>query len=117
MLASGAGADVGKLVLLSPTTEVNAYGILLDEVVDTTVPHSDGSCTGSVAKAGSFRGPALIVPTGVDAGLIAVSLRKGNLRRGFDRRTGSIGSDRSRSARRDEVKALKPCGRTALVTS
>ena len=35
----------------------------------------DGSVTGSIAKAGTFRGPALIVPAGVDAGLIAVALR------------------------------------------
>ena len=39
------------------------------------VAFGDGSVTGSVAKAGSFRGPALIVPAGVDAGLIAVALR------------------------------------------
>lgn len=64
VLASGSGADVGKLVKLSASTEAAAYGVLLDEVVDT-----------SVARAGSFRGPALIVPTGVDAGLIAVALR------------------------------------------
>ena len=31
--------------------------------------------TEMIAKAGSFRGAALIVPTGVDAGLIAVALR------------------------------------------
>jgi hypothetical protein len=43
--------------------------------IDTGVAYSDGSVTGSVAKAGSFRGPALIVPTGVDAGLISVALR------------------------------------------
>ena len=49
--------------------------MLLDEVVDTSVAYSDASVTGSVARAGSFRGPALIVPTGVDAGLIAVALR------------------------------------------
>ena len=36
---------------------------------------SDGTVTGSIAKAGSFRGPALIVPAGVDGGLIAVALR------------------------------------------
>jgi hypothetical protein len=75
ILATGSGADVGKLVKLSATTEVNAYGVLLDELIDTTVTYSDGSVTGSVAKAGSSRGPALIVPTGVDAGLIAVALR------------------------------------------
>ena len=36
---------------------------------------SNGIVTGSIAKAGSFKGSALIVPTGVDAGLIAVALR------------------------------------------
>jgi hypothetical protein len=75
VLASGSGADVGKLVKLSASTEAAAYGVLLDEVVDTSVAYSDASVTGSVARAGSFRGPALIVPTGVDAGLIAVALR------------------------------------------
>lgn len=74
VLASGSGADVGKLVKLSASTEA-AYGVLLDEVVDTSVAYSDARVTGSVARAGSFRGPALIVPTGVDAGLIAVALR------------------------------------------
>ena len=49
--------------------------MLLDPAIDTAAPFSDGNVTGSVAKAGSFRGPALIVPTGVDAGLIAVALR------------------------------------------
>ena len=75
VLASGTGADIGKLVKLSATTEANAYGILLDPQVDTAVAFGDGSVTGSVAKSGTFRGPALIVPTGVDAGLIAVALR------------------------------------------
>ena len=75
ILASGTAGDIGKLVKLSATTEANAYGILLDEAVDTGAAYSDGSVTGSIAKAGSFRGPALIVPTGVDAGLIAVALR------------------------------------------
>jgi hypothetical protein len=75
VLATGSGADVGKLVKLTAGTEAQAYGVLLDEAVDTSVAYSDGSITGSVAKAGSFRGPALLVPTGVDAGLIAVALR------------------------------------------
>ena len=75
VLASGSGGDVGKLVPLSARTEAAAYGLLLDEAVDTSVAYSDGSVTGSIAKAGSFRGPALIVPTGVDAGLISVALR------------------------------------------
>ena len=75
ILAAGSGADVGKLVKVSATTEANAYGILLDPAVDTAAAFGDGSVTGSIAKAGSFRGPALIVPAGVDAGLIAVALR------------------------------------------
>ena len=75
VLATGSGADVGKLVLLAAGTEAQAYGILLDPSIDTAAAFSDGSVTGSIAKAGSFRGPALIVPAGVDAGLIAVALR------------------------------------------
>ena len=75
ILASGTGADVGKLVPITATTEVNAYGILLGPAIDTSVAYSDGSVTGSIAKAGSFKGSALIVPAGVDAGLIAVALR------------------------------------------
>jgi hypothetical protein len=75
VLASGSGADFGKLVLLTPTTEVNAYGVLLDALVDTAAPYSDGSTSGSIARAGSFKGSALIVPPAVDAGLIAVALR------------------------------------------
>ena len=75
VLATGTAADVGKLVKLSATTEAHAYGILLDPAIDTTVAFSDGSVTGSVAKVGSFQGSALIVPAGVDAGLIAVALR------------------------------------------
>ena len=75
ILASGAGADVGKLVLLTAGTEAQAYGVLLDPSIDTSAAFSDGTVTGSVAKAGSFKGSALIVPAGVDAGLIAVALR------------------------------------------
>ena len=75
VLASGSGADIGKLVLLSATTEAQAYGVLLDPSIDTAVPYSDGSVTGSIAKAGSFKGSALLVAAGVDPGLIAVALR------------------------------------------
>lgn len=75
ILASGTAGDIGKLVKLSPTTEAQAYGVLLDPSIDTAVPFSDGSVTGSIAKAGSFRGAALIVPTGIDAGLVSVALR------------------------------------------
>ena len=75
ILATGSGADVGKLVKLTAGTEAQSYGILLDPVIDTAVAFGDGSVTGSVAKAGSFKGSALIVPAGVDAGLISVALR------------------------------------------
>jgi hypothetical protein len=75
ILASGTGADIGKLVKVSATTEANAYGILLDPAIDTAAVYSDGSVTGSIAKSETFKGSALIVPAGVDAGLIAVALR------------------------------------------
>jgi hypothetical protein len=75
ILATGSGADIGKLVLLTAGTEAQSYGVLLDPSIDTAVAYSDGSVTGSIAKAGSFRGPALIVPTGIDAGLVSVALR------------------------------------------
>jgi hypothetical protein len=75
ILATGSGADIGKLVLLTAGTEAQANGVLLDPSVDTSVAFGDGSVTDSIAKAGSFKGSALIVPAGVDAGLIAVALR------------------------------------------
>jgi hypothetical protein len=75
VLATGAGADIGKLVKLAATTEAQAYGILLDPLIDTGAAFSDGTVTGSVAKSGTFKGSALIVPAGVDAGLISVALR------------------------------------------
>ena len=71
ILATGTAGDIGKLVPLSAGTEAQAYGVLFDPSIDTAAPYSDGS----VAKAGSFRGPTLIVPAGVDAGLISVALR------------------------------------------
>jgi hypothetical protein len=75
ILATGTAGDIGKLVKLSAGTEAQSYGVLLDELVDTGVAYSDGSVTGSIAKAGSFKGSALIVPAGVDAGLVSVALR------------------------------------------
>ncbi len=75
ILATGTAGDSGKLVKLTVGTEASSYGVLLDPAIDTSVAFGDGSVTGSIAKAGSFRGPALIVPAGVDAGLIAVALR------------------------------------------
>ena len=75
MLATGSGGDVGKLVLLTAGTEAQSYGILLDRASTLPFPFRMARFTGSIAKAGSFRGPALIVPTGIDAGLVAVALR------------------------------------------
>ena len=75
ILATGTAGDIGKLVPRSAGTEAQAYGVLLDPYIDTAQAFSDGTVTGSTAKAGSFRGPALTVPKGVDAGLIAVALR------------------------------------------
>lgn len=75
ILASGTAGDIGKLVLLTAGTEAQAYGVLLDPAVDTGAAFSDGTVTGSIAKSGTFKGSALIVPAGVDAGLIAVALR------------------------------------------
>ena len=76
ILATGTAGDIGKLVPLTAGTEAQSYGVLLDPAIDTCAAFSDGSVAGSVAKAGSFRGPALIVRTGVDAGLIAVALSR-----------------------------------------
>ena len=75
ILATGTAGDIGKLVKLTAGTEAQAYGILLDPSIDTAAPFTDGTVTGSIAKAGSFRGPVLIVPTGIDAGLVSVALR------------------------------------------
>jgi hypothetical protein len=75
ILATGTAGDVGKLVKLSAGTEGQAYGVLLDPQVDTAAAFGDGSVTGSIAKKGSFKGSGLLVPTGVNADLIAVTLR------------------------------------------
>jgi hypothetical protein len=65
----------GKLELTAAANQATAYGILLDELVDTSVAYSVGSCTGSIARAGSFRAPALIVSAGVDAAALSDRLR------------------------------------------
>jgi hypothetical protein len=66
VLSSGSGADVGKLVLATAGNETSSFGVLLDPQVDTAAAFSDGSVTGSVARAGSFRGAALIVGVGTN---------------------------------------------------
>ncbi len=76
VLAAGSGADAGKLVKLTGGTEAAAYGVLLDPGVDTSAAFGDGTVTGSVARAGSFKGPALIVPTGINAATLTTRLRE-----------------------------------------
>ena len=76
VFASGTGADIGKLVKLTAGTEAQAYGILLDPSIDTSAAFSDGSVTGSIARAGSFKGAALVVPTGINAATLTTRLRE-----------------------------------------
>jgi hypothetical protein len=65
----------GKCELVTATNQASAYGILLDETVDTSAAYSDGSVTGSIARAGSFRAPALIVSAGTDGAALQSALR------------------------------------------
>jgi hypothetical protein len=65
----------GKLELVSATNQATVFGVLLDESVDTSAAYSDGSVTGSIARAGSFRGPALIVSAGTDGIALSDKLR------------------------------------------
>jgi hypothetical protein len=51
------------------------FGVLLDPVVDTSAAYSDGTVTGSVARAGTFRGEALIVTAGINAVTLTDALR------------------------------------------
>ena len=79
VLCAGTGPTAGKLVQTAAGNEAAAFGILLDPAVDTEVPFSDGTVTGSVARAGTFRGPALIVNTGVNAATLTDALRKNGI--------------------------------------
>jgi hypothetical protein len=65
----------GKLELTKATTEDAAFGILLDLQIDTASPYSDGSVSASVARAGSFRGAALIVAAATDTAKVTDRLR------------------------------------------
>jgi hypothetical protein len=65
----------GKLELATSTNQATAYGALLDPQVDTAVKFTDGSVTGSVARAGSFRGAALLAKTGTDVAALKDRLR------------------------------------------
>ena len=72
---SAVAADGGKLTLTVGGSEATAYGVLLDVSVDTTAAYSGGSVTASVARAGSFKGEALIVGAGTNVALLATNLR------------------------------------------
>lgn len=56
----------GKLLATTAGNEAQAFGVLLDPSADTAQHFGDGSVTGSVARAGSFRGQALIVGAGTN---------------------------------------------------
>ena len=76
---SAVPADNGALSLTAGTAEATAYGVLLDASVDTGLANTLGNVTGSVARAGSFRGPALIVGAGTDEALLARTLRQNGI--------------------------------------
>jgi hypothetical protein len=65
----------GKLGLATSTNQSTAYGVLLDPQIDTAAKFTDGSVTGSVARAGSFRGAALLAKTGTDVAALKDKLR------------------------------------------
>ena len=61
-----------KGVIAAPGVENQAFGILLDESLDTTV----SAAVGNVARAGSFKANQLIVSTGTDAAKLTSALRQ-----------------------------------------
>ena len=72
---SAVTADGGKLTLTVGGQEATRLRHLLDASVDTTAAYGKGTVTGSVARAGSFRGAALIVGAGTDEAALAKQLR------------------------------------------
>ena len=104
VLASGSGGDVGKLVPLSASTEAAAYGLLLDEAVDTSVGLLGRLGDGLDRESGLVSRSRAHRPDGRRRGLdLSRPSRSRHLRRGPDHRTvGS--SDSRRSARRVEVE-------------
>jgi hypothetical protein len=72
---SAVAADAGKLSLTVAGSEATAFGVLLDAYVDTAAANSTGTCTASVARAGSFRGAALHTGTGADPVVLTKQLR------------------------------------------
>jgi len=73
--------DAGKLTLTTAGSEGTAFGVLLDPSVDTAAAaaFSNGSVTGSVARAGSFKGQALKVGVGTNATTLLDALRKNGI--------------------------------------
>jgi hypothetical protein len=72
-------AGTGKLDATTAGNEAQAFGVLLDASVDTAQAFSGGAVTGSVARAGSFKGQALIVGVGTNAVTLADALRKNGI--------------------------------------
>jgi hypothetical protein len=79
VLSDSSGADAGKLVAATVGNEGQVYGILLDANVDTAQAFSDSSVTGSIARAGSFKGPKLIVGVGTNVSTLTDALRKNGI--------------------------------------
>jgi hypothetical protein len=75
VLSVGAG---GKLEATAAGNEAQAFGVLLDAKVDTAAAaaYSTGAVTASMARAGSFKGAALIVGTGANVIALTDALRK-----------------------------------------
>ena len=65
---SAVAADGGKLTLTAGGSEATAYGICSTIQRRTGVANSAGTVTASVARAGSFRGAALISEAGTERG-------------------------------------------------
>jgi hypothetical protein len=68
-------SGTGKLVKTTAANETAAYGVLLNESVDTAVKFGDGTVTASVARSGTFRGAALIVGVGTNVAVVKSTLR------------------------------------------
>jgi hypothetical protein len=65
----------GKLLATTAGNEAQTFGVLLEPSVDTAQHFGDGSVTGSIARAGSFRGQALIVGVGTKVATLTAQLR------------------------------------------
>ena len=57
VLATGTAGDIGKLVKMTAGTEAQAYGVLLDEAVDTGAAYSDGTSRARSRKRARFAEP------------------------------------------------------------